>query len=107
MVGGEFRVFLPVRRYYLVPLPVEDRAEVRRPRAGDPVGSLGIRSVTRASGKIDHRRYSKLFGKQNCLTAYVTMLLPDGLVGMERVAVTTQGADAEAMIGDDLLEIGQ
>src|ERR1039457_4662444 len=43
VVRGEFGVANPIRRNHLVPLPVENFAVVRRPRAGDPVGSASMR----------------------------------------------------------------
>src|SRR5579872_495766 len=89
MVGGELRVFLPIGGDHLIPLPVENYTEIRRPRAGNPVRSFGIRRVSGTSRKINHGRDAELFRKQNGLAADIPMLLTDGLIRMKRIAMTT------------------
>ena len=54
VIGSEFCVLLPVGRDDFVPLPVENFAEIRRPRASDPVGSYCVGRVAGTSGEIHH-----------------------------------------------------
>ncbi len=107
MVGGELCVFDPVGRDHFAPLPVEHLQVIGRPGAGHPVGSSGMGRIAGASGEIDHHGDAELFGKQDGLAAYLAVVLRMSLIGMQRVAMTTQGADADSVVGENLLELGE
>ncbi len=102
VVGGEFAVLSPVRRYDFVPLPVENIEIVGRPGARDPVGSLRFGRVAGASGKIDNHRYAELFSQLDGLATDFAIVRGAGWVRMQRIAMAAQRADRDAMIGEDL-----
>src|SRR5277367_5668332 len=45
VIGGKFCMFYPIGRDYFGPLPVENFEVIGRPRAGDPVGSSGMKRI--------------------------------------------------------------
>src|ERR1700731_1100725 len=53
MVGGEFSGFLPVRNYFLVPLPFKSVQEFRRPGGDNPVRTFRFVTIAWAAGKGD------------------------------------------------------
>ena len=107
VIGGELRVLRPIGRHHFVPLPLENLEIVGRPRAGDPVGPFGVRRIARAAAEIDHHRHAELLRQQDRLPAGFLVVLRALLVGMQRIAVAAQRADAEAVIGQLLLEVVQ
>src|SRR5436190_21228887 len=107
VIGSEFGVFDPVRGHHFVPLPVENHAILGRPGTRHPIGRDSVRRVPRASGKVDNYRNSQLFGEQNGLATYLTILTRACLVGMQWIAVTTQGADAGTAVTQDFLKVSE
>ena len=107
VVGGELCVFDPIGRYHFIPLPVEHLEVIWRPGAGHPVGGGGMGRIAGASREVDNYGNPKLFGKQDGLAAYLAVVLRMGLIRMQRVAVTTQGTDADSVVGENLLELGE
>ena len=89
VIGGELRVFDPIGSDDLAPLPVEDLEVIGRPRAGDPVGSGGMRRIAGASGEVDYHGDAQLLGEQDRLAAHLPVVLRPGFIGMQGVAVTT------------------
>ena len=107
VVRGEFCMLDPVGCDDFIPLPVKHFAEIRRPRARDPVRCGGVWRISRATGKIHCHGDSQLFGQKDGLTACLTMRLGDGLVRVQPIAVAAQSADGEAVIAQNLLELRQ
>ena len=107
VVGGEFPVLAPVGSDDFVPLPVEDLEVVGRPRAGDPVGRGRVRGVAGASGEIDDDGDAELFGEQDRFATDFAVFLGARRVGMQRVAVAAERADADAVVFQDLLKFGE
>ena len=107
VVGGEFAVLAPIGSDHFVPLPVEDFEVVGRPGTGDPVGSGRVRGVAGTSGEIDDNGDAELFGQQDRLATDLAVFLGARRVGMQRIAVTAERADRDAVVFQDLLELGQ
>ena len=63
--------------------------------------------IARASGEVDHHGNPELFGKQDGFTAHISILLCAVLVWMQCVAMTTQGADTDAVVGQHLLKLSE
>jgi hypothetical protein len=63
--------------------------------------------IARASGEIDHHRDPELFGKQDGLAAHFPIVLRVRFIGMQCIAVTTQGADRDAVVGQHFLELAE
>jgi hypothetical protein len=105
VVGGKLRVLDPIGRHHFVPLPVQHFEEVGRPRASDPVGRCSVRRISGTSGKVHDHWDAELFGQQNSLSAHFAVVLRAILVRMQRVSMTTQGADLGTVIGQDLMKL--
>src|SRR5579864_3472987 len=88
MISGKLRMLDPVGCNYLVPLPIKDRAEVWRPRARDPVGRDSVGRIPGATGEVHHDGNAEFLGQQDGLAARLPMRLPEGLVRVQRIAVT-------------------
>jgi type 1 glutamine amidotransferase len=105
VIGSEAGVLDPVRRDHFVPLPIQHLQEVWRPGARHPVGGGGVGRIARTSGEVDHHRDAELLGQQYGLAGDFAIVLRMRLIRMERIPVTTQGTDADAVIGHNLLEL--
>src|SRR5271169_443009 len=105
VISSELCVVDPIRCDYFAPLPVEDLEVIGRPGAGDPVGSSGRGRIAGASGEVDYHGDAELFGEQDGFAADLPVMLRTGFIRMQRVAVTTQSADAGAVIGQNLLKV--
>ena len=90
---------------FLLPLPFQQVQEIRRPRGWRPVRVFGIVRIARASGEVDDSRDAQFFSQQDSLPAGFLVRLRNRLVGMQRVAMATQGADADALVVKFLLEV--
>src|SRR5215469_18971466 len=105
VIGGKLGVLDPIRSDYLVPLPVQNSAELGRPWAGHPVGCYGVRRIARAAGEVHRYRNTQLFRQKDGFPAGLPMQLRRGLVGVQQIPVTAQSTDCEAVIIQSLLEI--
>src|SRR5258707_11326147 len=105
MLRSERRVFYPVRRNHLVPLPLQNVAIVGRPGTSDPVRRSGLKRIPRATGKIHHNRYAKFFSQQNRPAAHFASLSRPVRVRMQRIAMATESADARTVVGQPALEL--
>ena len=71
------------------------------------LGAVALRRVAGASGEVDDDGDAQLFGQQDRLAADFAIVLGARRVGMQRIAVAAQGADGEAVVFQDLLELGE
>ena len=105
MVLGELGALLPVRDHLLFPLPFQEVKVVGRPGRWRPTGILGVVGVAGTAGEVDDRFDAELLGQEDGLSADLDTILSELFVRMERVAVTTQGADGDALVVELLLEL--
>ncbi len=105
MIGGKFSMLRPIGSYHFVPLPIEDLAVFRRPGTGNPIWADCARGVTRTAGEIHNHRDAQLLGQENSSPTCFAVLLGQGLVRVQRVAVTAQGAYAATLIGQHFLKL--
>src|ERR1700722_422684 len=105
--GGELRVCDPIRRNHFTPLPVENLEVIGRPGAGDPVGSGGVERIAGAPREVHNHGNAKLLGEQDGLAAHVAVPLRPSFIGMQCVAVRTQGTDAGTVVRQNLLKFGK
>ncbi len=85
----------PVGSDDLVPLPVKELGELRRPGAGDPVRLRGVRAVAGAAGEVDDVLDTELAGKADRLAERLVLPLRRLRVGVDGIAVAGQRADFE------------
>jgi hypothetical protein len=105
VIFGELGVLDPVRRDHFVPLPGEHFQIVRRPGAGDPVGIFRGRRIAGATAEIHHHGDTEFFGQPDGPLAHVLVAFRLQLGGVQRVAVATQRADGDSVVGEKALEI--
>src|SRR5450755_1059883 len=98
MVAREFRRLLPVRNDLFFPLPVEGRRVLRRPAVGDPVriGVIGIAAWT--SRESDNYFHIQFLRQQHGFSKSFRIAVGNGLVGMHRVPMTTEGRDQNVAV---------
>ena len=95
----------PIGNEHLVPLPLEDLAEVIRPRADDPVGVFCALVVAGAAGEGVYLMQAELLGEQNGVSDGLVILRSKLLVGVDGVAVARKGAYLHAVFGNERLEL--
>src|SRR5439155_13570702 len=67
----------------------------------------GVVGIARTARKVDAHRHAQLLRQQDGLAADLLIVFGNLLVGMQRVAVTAQRTDGEAVVGKLLLEVEQ
>src|SRR5260370_41618608 len=107
MLRGKRRVFYPIRCDHFVPLPFQNVAVVGRPGTSDRVRRSGLKGISGATGKIHHNRPTEFFSQQNRLAAYLASLPRPICVRMQRIAVTTESANARTMVSQFALELSE
>ena len=102
---GELHLLLPVGNQHLVPLVLQNLAEVIRPGAGDPVGRPVLFASAGASREGVHHGHMQLLRQQYGIVEILLEALRDGGVGMYHVAVAAQGADFQMVLVQRLHEL--
>src|ERR1700730_18959919 len=97
VILSELGVPRPVGEYFPLPLPRQKVEILGRPGACDPVWILGFLAVAGAAREINDDRHSEFFGQPHRPLADLLIGFRDGGVGMQWIAMTTQGADRETV----------
>src|SRR6266850_1050542 len=93
-----FGCFLPVGDDLFFPLPVLHLSVFRRPAVGDPVGLRVLGRSAGAAGKTDDDFYVEHFGKEDGLAKSVYVFLSVFGIGMNGVAVATEGGNVNPLV---------
>ena len=92
----ESRLFSPVRQDTLVPLPVQNITELVGPGACHPVRIFCVGPVAGASAEAVDAIQTEHRGKLHSVDEDVVVVLGDGLVGVESVAVDAERSQSQA-----------
>src|ERR1019366_5294024 len=107
MLAGKLRRLLPVRNYFLFPLPVENLAKLRRPAKSGPVGHGVGRAATRASGKTHDHFDVEFFGEEHGSAKGLGVALSQLGVRMKRVTMTTESCHMNIAVCESILPRAQ
>src|ERR1700687_5638525 len=98
MLAGVLRLFLPIRNNFFFPLPVLHLSVLGGPAVGDPVWLRVLRCAARTPGKANDDFHAEHLREKDGLAESINVLLGVLDVRMERVAVTTEGGDANSLV---------
>src|SRR5580700_6360550 len=96
--AGEFRGVFPIRDDFFFPLPVLHLGVLGGPAVGDPVRLRVLRSAAGAAGEADDNFYVQHFREKNSFAKSIDVFLGVFGVGMNGIAMTTEGSDADAAV---------
>src|ERR1700674_231734 len=98
MLAGILCLFLPIRNNSFFPLPILHLSVLGRPAVGNPVWLRVLRCTARTSGETDDDFHAEHLREKDGLAEGINVLLGVLDVRMERVAVTTEGGDANSLV---------
>src|SRR6266850_1418727 len=98
MIACVFGCFLPVGDDLFLPLPILHLSVFRRPAVGDPVGLRVLGSSPGAAGKADDDFHVEHFGEEDGLAKSVYVFLGVFGIGMNGVAVATEGGNVNPLV---------
>ena len=90
----------PVRQRLALPLPLQHLEKLGRPRRGHPVGMRRRLGIAGASGKCHDDRHVQPLRQAHGLAKQLVIGRREILARMQRIAVTRQGANREAGVGN-------
>ena len=95
---ANFAALLPVRNDFFFPLPVLHLGVFGRPAVGDPVWLGVLGSAAGTTGKTDDDFHAEDFGEEDGLSKGVDVFLGVLGIGVNRVAVTTEGGNLNSAV---------
>src|SRR5216684_9288930 len=98
MLARVFRGILPIRNDFFFPLPVLHLGVFGGPAVSDPVRLGVLWSAARAAGKTNDHFYIEDFGEEHGLAERINIFLRVLSIGVNGVAVATEGGDAETPV---------
>jgi len=97
---GKRGLLFPIGDGNLVPLPIEDFQEIRRPRAGDPIRRFGSRVVAGAARKGGDDGHADARGEFDRIGEDAVVGGGGAFVRMEGVSMARERADFESAVRD-------
>ena len=95
----------PIGDELFIPLIVKNCQKIIGPRAGNPVGILGIIAVSGAAGKGHNRFDPQLFRQQNGILEILFCRLGDVLLWVDGIRMGAQGADIHMIVFQPTLQL--